>query len=212
MEIFNDLIKRASDFVEKQKGVWDHSKWQGFLSDTKEKGIKLTEDTQNSMGSVLESIKKFYESSKDTSKKSIGGVTEQVAKFIEKTKGKWEHIEWEEFVKNIQQKGIDLTAEAKENLGGILESTKKFYNSLPLIAKEEKKKPEPTKTPEKAKPTVKKKAKAKTPKKEKKPVETQKAKTIKKSVPKKKTAKKPTTKKSTIKKPAAKKTKGTKTT
>ncbi len=44
MAIFDDLIKRASEFVEKQKGAWDHSKWQEFLSDAQKKGVKLTED------------------------------------------------------------------------------------------------------------------------------------------------------------------------
>ncbi len=138
MAIFDDLIKRASEFVEKQKGAWDHSKWQDFLSDAQKKGVKLTEEMQNNIGQLLESIKKFYESSTDTGKKGIENLSDLTAKFIEKTKGQWEHLEWEKFVKDIQQKGIDLTEETRSFLGEILENSKKFYFSLPLVTKEAK--------------------------------------------------------------------------
>ncbi len=185
MTIFNDLSKRASEFVEKQKGAWDHSKWQDFLSDVQKKGVKMTEDVNNSIGLVLESIKKFYESSTDTGKKGIGNVSDQATKFIDITKGKWEHVEWEKFVKDIQQKGIDLTEEARSSLGGILESLKKLYNSLPLIPKAEKEEQEATEKPEKVeatktpevevsekqvKPTVEKKVETKVPEKAEKPL------------------------------------------
>ncbi len=177
MAVFDDLIKRASEFVEKQKGAWDESKWQGFLSDAQKQGVKLTEDMQNNIGLMLESFKKFYESSADAGKNMIGNVSDQSAKFVEKSKGTWEHLEWEKFLKDAQQRGIDLTEEAKANLGGILESAKKFYSSLPLTAKEEKKEPE-AKAPEKVeapkapekpvKPPMEKKVEAKKPKKEEK--------------------------------------------
>ncbi len=184
MAVFDDLIKRASESVEKQKGAWDYSKWQGFLSDAQKQGVKLTEDMQNNIGLMLESFKKFYESSTDAGKKMIGNVSDQSAKFVEKSKGTWEHLEWEKFLKDAQQRGIDLTDEAKVNLGGILESAKKFYSSLPLVTKEEKKEPEVTEAPEKVEapkapeakvpekplePTVEKKVETKTLKKEVKP-------------------------------------------
>ncbi len=208
MAIFDDLIKRASQFVEKQKGVWDHSKWQGFLSDIQQKGLKMTEEMQNYLGSVLESMKKFYESTTDTEKKMTGTVSDEAAKLVEKTRGKWEHLDWEKFVKDTQQRGIDLTEETKANLGGILESAKKFYFSLPLTKKEKKEKEKAPKKP--AKPP-KKVTKAKAPEKEKKPPqkkpaekveikkaeETKATRTVKAAPPKKKEAKE-----STVKKPA----------
>ncbi len=235
MAIFDDLIKRASEFVEKQKGVWDHSKWQVFLSDAQQKGVKMTEEMQSYLGSVLDSMKKYYENTTDTGRKMMGNVSDQTSTFIEKTKGKWEHLEWEKFLKDIQQRGIDLSRETMTNIGGVLESAKKFYFSLPLITKKEEKEPEITKAPEKfkapripeakvpgkpAKPTEKKATKAKAPKKKEKPpekkpvekVEIKKAEETKatkavKAVPPKKKA----TKESTAKKPTTKGTAKTKT-
>ena len=149
MTIFDELIKRTSQFVEKQKGIWDHTKWQGFLSDIQEKGVNLTEETRNYLGSVVESMKKFYENSSDTGKKLMGIVSDQVAQFVEKTKGKWDHLGWEKFVKDIQKKGIDLTDETRSNLGVILESAKRFYSNLPLKAPKVKKEKEITEVQEK---------------------------------------------------------------
>ncbi len=72
------------------------------------------------------------------------------SEFVKKQKGVWDHIEWEKFVKDIQQKGVDLTEDTKAYLGGILDAVKKLYSSLPLAAKEEKKEPE-IKAPEEVK-------------------------------------------------------------
>jgi len=149
MAIFDDLIKRASQFVEKQKGVWDHAKWQELLTDIQKRGIKFTEETQNYLGLVLESLKKFYTTStvgKEISENITGraehlvsNISRQAATFIEKTRGQWEHLEWEKFVDDIQKKGVHLTEETRSYLGEVLESIKKFYGSLPLPVKEEKK-------------------------------------------------------------------------
>jgi hypothetical protein len=211
MALFNNLIKRASKFVEKQKGVWDHSKWQSFLSDTQKKGVNMTEEKRKYLGSVMESMKKFYESSSETGKRMTGTVSDQTAKFIDKTKGKWEHLEWEKFVKDIQKKGVDITEDTKANLGGILESAKKFYVSLSPAMKKEKKEPEIIEKPgdiiesKVSKKTTPKK-KTTTPKKEpakkvasKKAKEIKATKTVKKAPPKKKTAKSATVKKPTVK-------------
>ncbi len=139
----------------------------------------------------------------------IGNISGQAAKFVEKTKGKWDQLDWEKFVKDIQQRGIDLTEETKENLEGILESVKEVYLSLPLIAKKGKKEPKITKASERFEAL--KIQKAKVPKKEKKPSEkkrtekvkiekdegTRAAKTIKAVPLKKKAAKASTAKEST---------------
>ncbi len=139
MAIFDVLIKRASQFVEKQKGVWDHAAWLGFLSDIEKIGIDLTEEMQNNLGLVLVFMSKFYETSTDSDKMIFEKVSEQTAMFVEQTKGTWDHLGWENFVKDLQQKGIHLTEETTVYLGEVLESTKNVYSSLPLTAKEEKK-------------------------------------------------------------------------
>ncbi len=138
MASLNDLIKRASEFVEKQKGKWDHTEWTDFITDIQKRGVKLNEEAQKALGVVLESVKKFYESSTETAKEVMGSVSDQTVKFVEKTKGSWDHLGWESFLKDIKEKGINITDDTKSYIGDILESVKKVYHSLPLIAKEEK--------------------------------------------------------------------------
>ena len=131
MTFFNDLIKRASQFVEKQKGVWDHTKWEAFLADIQKKGDEMTDEMSDHLGVVLESMKKFYSDATETGRKMHAEIAEQAADLVEKTKGKWEHLDWESFVEDIQKKGVELTEDAKRDLGEMLESAKKFYSTLP---------------------------------------------------------------------------------
>ena len=150
MTLFNDLIKRASQFVEKQKGVWDHSKWQAFLSELQQKGDEMTEEMKDHLGVVLESMKKYYKNATVTGRKMHAEISDQAAKLVEKTRGKWEHLDWEKFVADIQKKGVELTEEAKKDLGDVLESAKKFYSVMPS----DKVKATPAKSTKKATPAA----------------------------------------------------------
>jgi signal recognition particle GTPase len=58
--IFDEIISSAKAFVEKHKGAWDHAKWEDFLSETKKKGVLLTEEMSHTIGTILESFKKLY--------------------------------------------------------------------------------------------------------------------------------------------------------
>ncbi len=141
---FNDLVQQAVKFVEKQKGVWEHSEWTAFISDIQKKSGDLTKEMQDYLGLVTESIRKFYSSQtlgKDISEnisssveKAVSSISEQTTKFIEQTKGVWDHAGWENFLNDIQKKGIQITEDTKSYIGDILESTKKFYASLPLVS------------------------------------------------------------------------------
>ncbi|NOS35392.1 MAG: hypothetical protein GQ522_02005 [Deltaproteobacteria bacterium] len=188
MEKYKSLIKKASQFVEKQKGVWDHSKWQAFLSDTEKMGGTMNEEMRRYLGAVTESMKRFYEHSAGTGKKMTGTVSDQAAKFVDKSRGKWEHLEWEKFVKDLQRKGADVTEHNRAHLGGILEAAKKFYHSWPKVAEveeeellEERPKPK-IKATSVRKPAAKKVTRAKSPKSE---GEAPTKKTAKKTQPKK---------------------------
>lgn len=56
------------NFVIKQKGEWDHIKWENFLEDVRQKGVTLTDDTAKLPGGILESLKKIYFISKNVPK------------------------------------------------------------------------------------------------------------------------------------------------
>ena len=76
---FNEVITTAKNFVEKQKGIWDHTRWENFISDVQKKGVAITKETSNLIGSVFESLKKLYIFSPKTGevKEELQATTEQ---------------------------------------------------------------------------------------------------------------------------------------
>jgi hypothetical protein len=139
MTLFDNLIKQATEFVEKHKEGWDHTAWLDFLSSIQNTGIKVTEEVQNYLGVMLESIRKFNQNTFPRGKKVTDILNEQISHFIHQTKGIWDHSGWENFVTDITQKGVRVTEDAVSNLGEILESAKKLYFSLPFANKDVKK-------------------------------------------------------------------------
>lgn len=136
MAVFDEIVKKTTQFVEKNKGFWDHTAWSKFVEEVQSKSVKMTNETQTYLGSMLESFKKFYENSSDAGKKAMSNIAEQTAKFVEQTKGMWTHAEWEKYLGEIQQRGVKLTQDSTAYVGEILESAKKFYSKLPISAKE----------------------------------------------------------------------------
>jgi hypothetical protein len=201
--VFSDLIKRSSRFVEKQRGLWDHEAWTSFVSELQKKGVKLTEDAQAQLGSVVESMKRFHHNSSDAKQRLMGEISDKTAQFIAQTRGMYNHADWENFLGEIQRLGVELRGETVNYVGDLLEAVKRFYNdAAPALGKAEPKArtPAPTKkagsddggsvrsAPIKKAPAKKTTAKKTTAKK------TTAKKTAKKSA--KKSAKKTTTKKS----------------
>ncbi len=132
-EGFDFLIDYLSQFVERQKGIWDHNSWVEFLTDIQKQGFELTDDVKDFIGSLLESMKKTYESITDTEgiEKVISKISKLTMDFIKKTNGIWGHSEWEMLLNDIQKEGINLTDETMAYIGGILESANKIYAVLP---------------------------------------------------------------------------------
>ena len=65
-------------------------------------------------------------------KKTMGGfdaLVDLAGKFVESQKGAWDHTAWLNFVSDVQQKGLELSDDMKDNLGLVLESMKKFYSA-----------------------------------------------------------------------------------
>ncbi len=89
--------------------------------------MSLTEESKKTIGSILESLKKLY----STDVKLFNEITSSAKNFVEKQKGVWDHAKWEEFLSDIQKKGMSLTEESKKTIGSILESLKKFYQPSP---------------------------------------------------------------------------------
>ncbi|MCG6550798.1 MAG: hypothetical protein L7F77_00615 [Candidatus Magnetominusculus sp. LBB02] len=126
---FEDLIELASKFVEQQDGKWDHLAWLDFLSNIQKKGFYLSNDMQSFLGSMLESMKSLYSSVSNTSEMQniMLGISENTITFIKKTQGSWDHAGWESFIKDLQKRGLSLTGETTNYLGGVLEAARELY-------------------------------------------------------------------------------------
>ncbi|MBF0519805.1 MAG: hypothetical protein HQK92_08785 [Nitrospirae bacterium] len=126
---FEELIERASKFVESQGGKWDHMAWLEFLSDMQKQGFHLSHDMQSYLGSMLESMKKLNSTLMSTKgfENVLLDISESTISFIKKTKGTWDHAGWENFIKDVQKTGVSLTEETTTYLGGVLEAAKELY-------------------------------------------------------------------------------------
>jgi hypothetical protein len=56
------LLEIASEFVEKQKGWWEHPDWEGFLARLSKDGFHLSKDVEPPIGNILEIFKDYYQS------------------------------------------------------------------------------------------------------------------------------------------------------
>ncbi|MBF0515621.1 MAG: hypothetical protein HQK97_00695 [Nitrospirae bacterium] len=140
-ETFDRLLKLAGDFVERQKGAWDHTAWLGFLEEVQKKGIELTGDMERYIGLVLETMKKVYNASTsiDGIKNVMMEMSSQTADFVKKTRGVWNQTDGEAFLKELRQKGLNLNEDMMSYFGGVLEAVKGIYSS---ISKSSDKKPD----------------------------------------------------------------------
>ncbi len=137
-----DVLSTAQNFVDEQKGKWDDLQWQEFLNDMQKKGIEVSDEMKNNAGAVLESMKNVYNSMSATDgvSASLSELTNDIVQFVKKQKGTWNHAEWEALLESLQKKGMELTDETKNYVGGILEAAKKIYTQ------EQSKQPGPNKT------------------------------------------------------------------
>jgi hypothetical protein len=138
-ELFDTLMNLSGRFVESQKGAWNHTAWLDFLAGLRKKGFELTDTMKTYVGSVMESMKKVYEASIATKRMEelISDIADQTVSFMKNTKGVWDQKEWESYLKDLQEKGIGLTDETRNYLGGVLEAARELYTIIPPLSKEE---------------------------------------------------------------------------
>ena len=56
------LLEIASKFVEDQNGWWEHPGWEGFLDLLEKEGYRLSDQSKDSVGNILEIFKGHYHS------------------------------------------------------------------------------------------------------------------------------------------------------
>lgn len=154
----NDLIQRASDFVNENRGRWSNKQWQDFIAKNKKSGIEITDELQSYLKELVEAMKEFYHATRSTDgvSKALKSAASDTAKFVSEHKGRWTKAERKEFSNRFKSGRESLSEEAKTYLGGILDAAKDIY---PASAKKAKAKKAVTKTKAKAKKAVKKASK-----------------------------------------------------
>ena len=131
---FDEIVRLAGDFVTKQKGVWDHTAWLGFLSTLQKKGFDVSDEMQAYVGQLLEAMKRFYQATASIRgiEKALTSVAKDSVQFVKAHKAVWGHSDWEAFARHVQKNTLSLSEETTNYLGGILESVKDFYAISPV--------------------------------------------------------------------------------
>lgn len=129
---FDILIDYAGQFVEAQKGLWNHTDWLDFLIDAQKRAVVLSDEMKSHLGLVLESMKKVYNVSADTRniESVMLDISEHTIKFFHKYNGTWSYSEWEEYLKGLQKKGFELNEEICSYLSEVVESVKGLYPAM----------------------------------------------------------------------------------
>lgn len=160
-----ELTKLATEFVTKQRGLWDHVAWTDFLSNVRTKGYDISGDMQGQLGELVEAMKRFYVAAASTEsiEKAMRTVVNDSVAFVKKHHGVWGHDEWEDFVKTVRGNTRSLSEGTTGYLGGVLESVKSFYKLSPVAVIKKQKSPAPVESAPAPNPalTPTKKAKAK---------------------------------------------------
>lgn len=130
---FDELLKLAGNFVEKQKGIWDHNAWTNFLSDAQTKGLKINQDIEGKLGATVETMRKYYSvvANPQGITNVLSDIGTKTSEFIKKTNGNWDHNGWEKYVSDLRGKGHSLTDETLGYVGAILEASKQLYMHTP---------------------------------------------------------------------------------
>ncbi len=129
---FDNLIDLAGQFVNANKGGWDHNAWMASLSEVQKNGFELSDNLRIYLGLVLEAMKKVYNAT--TAMKGMENITSDMSthtvNYIKKNNGFWDDAGWEAFLKDFQGKGFDLTDEIKAYLVGVLDAAKELYTQV----------------------------------------------------------------------------------
>jgi hypothetical protein len=153
---FDELTRLATDFVTAQKGMWDHAAWLEFLTRVQDRGIEISAEMQANLGDLLEAMKEYHTavSSTEDIEKAMNTVFNNSAAFIKRQQGVWDHDEWEDFVRTMQENTRTWSEGMEAYLGGVLESLKVFYGLFPTrsfgespLAGGDRPLPQPTRTP-----------------------------------------------------------------
>ncbi|KJR42697.1 hypothetical protein MCHI_001422 [Candidatus Magnetoovum chiemensis] len=130
MSKFYDILKSTGKFIDRNGAVWDHTAWEGFLEDVSRISDEVSKQMQYNLGQTLSSMKVLYEKTADKAESIMTNLSDEIASFIEHSSGIWDHNGWQEFLRKIGERGINLSDDAVNALGSILEEAKHLYQFI----------------------------------------------------------------------------------
>jgi len=83
-----NLLDTVGEFVNKQKGKWEHKDWEALVDQVQKGGVVLTDEYKKSLGHMLEATKQFYGSLSVPDKKKAAPKPRARAKAKPKAKAK----------------------------------------------------------------------------------------------------------------------------
>ncbi len=83
-----NLLDTVGEFVNKQKGKWEHKDWESLVDQVQKGGVVLTDEYKKSLGHMLEATKQFYGSLSVPDKKKAAPKPKARAKAKPKAKAK----------------------------------------------------------------------------------------------------------------------------
>ncbi|MCC6794264.1 MAG: hypothetical protein IT366_04040 [Candidatus Hydrogenedentes bacterium] len=83
-----NLLDTVGEFVNKQKGKWEHKDWEALVDKVQKGGVVLTDEYKKSLGHMLEATKQFYGSLSVPDKKKAAPKPKARAKAKPKAKAK----------------------------------------------------------------------------------------------------------------------------
>jgi diguanylate cyclase (GGDEF)-like protein len=129
---FDSLVKRLSDFVERQNGRWDHLQWLELLYDLKKGGFEFDDEMKHRVGSFIEALKGLYPLLPAING-CIAAISAEAGHLINSAPpGKtWDNDQREDFISVVNAKGVaDDTL--MESLDEVLESGRRLHMALGL--------------------------------------------------------------------------------
>ncbi len=130
---FDLLFDLAITFIERQKSMLEYSSWMDYLLDMQKKGFEISDDMKTYLDSVIKTTTYLYETAMTTEgiEDVLLEIFEDTMKFLKKTKGVWDPIEWDAFLKDILKRNTDLNEETKTYFVNVLKAMRDIYSALP---------------------------------------------------------------------------------
>jgi diguanylate cyclase (GGDEF)-like protein len=130
---FDFLVKRLSEFVERQNAKWDHVQWLELLYDLKKGGFEFDDEMKHRAGSFIEALKGLHPFLSDI-KGAIAAISAEAVNLINSaTAGNtWNNNQREDFIRVVNAKGVAIDDNMTEHLGEVLESGRRLHMALGL--------------------------------------------------------------------------------